>query len=570
MSNNSQDIVRAALYARVSTDDQRERQTIGNQIDALRGFAPHSGLTIVDEYLDDGISGTVPLENRPEGHRMAQDAKDGKLDVIIFYKLDRLARSLRNFLDIVDFAAEVGVGLRSMTEPFDTTNPMGRFAVQMMAAVAELERGTILERTMMGRARIASQGKWTGGMVPYGYLVDTDGHLTPDRTPRNGYSFSEAEIVQRIYHELADEKRSAEATARKLNADGIPMWHKYHGRSRQEPTYRSKPGAIWQPTNITRIIRSSTYKGTHVWGKKDNQIERDVPALVELETWELAQRQLDANKRLSARPNDLAYLLRGLITCTCGRGFTGATFNTKDKAAVRYYRCGSQAGDKLGRERCNAKVIDAQWIEDKVWEDIKTFVANPGDVINTLKDRMDQELKSVPPTESRRRELTKAIDAKEAEKDRVLDAYRRGLIDIDALSDHVGRSKIELEPLQEELANLTVMVAQTGLAVGQMTNAEHLLAELKDQIQGDLDWDTRRQVIEALVKGVTVVTKGEGRKKTADMVVTYAFAAPVHAVEQGMSSSTDVYSMKMSVGVTHTKDYFKPVGGILLNAVAAK
>ena len=72
---------------------------------------------------------------------MAQDAKDDKLDVIIFYKLDWLARSLRNFLDIVDFAADIGVGLRSMTEPFDTTNPMGRFAVQMMAAVAELERG---------------------------------------------------------------------------------------------------------------------------------------------------------------------------------------------------------------------------------------------------------------------------------------------------------------------------------------------------------------------------------------------------------------------------------------------
>ena len=79
------------------------------------------------------------------------------------------ARSLRNFLDIVDFFEEAGIGLKSMTEPFDTTNPMGRFAVQMMAAVAELERGTILERTRMGRARIASQGRWAGGVVPYGY-----------------------------------------------------------------------------------------------------------------------------------------------------------------------------------------------------------------------------------------------------------------------------------------------------------------------------------------------------------------------------------------------------------------
>ena len=70
--------LRAALYARVSTDDQRDKQTIDNQVNALRGYAPHSGFAFVDEYLDDGISGTVPLEQRPEGRRMAQDARDGK------------------------------------------------------------------------------------------------------------------------------------------------------------------------------------------------------------------------------------------------------------------------------------------------------------------------------------------------------------------------------------------------------------------------------------------------------------------------------------------------------------
>ena len=165
---------RAALYAVVSTDDQRERQTIQSQVDALVGAAPHQGLEIVDQYLDDGWSGTLPMEKRPEGARLVEDAKAKKFDVVFFYKLDRLARSLRKFLDIVDFFEEAGIGLKSMTEPFDTTNPMGRFAVQMMAAVAELERGTIIERTSMGRARIAAQGRWTGGVVPYGYVLDQD------------------------------------------------------------------------------------------------------------------------------------------------------------------------------------------------------------------------------------------------------------------------------------------------------------------------------------------------------------------------------------------------------------
>ena len=326
-----------------------------------------------------------------------------------------------------------------------------------------------------------------------------------------------------------DDRSTALAVAKGLNADGIPMWHKYHPRGREEATYHSKPGAVWQANTVAGIIRSETYKGTHIWGPTDNPIVRDVPAVVEIEIWERARRQLDANKRLSSREQDLPYLLRGLITCTCGRWFTGAT---RDIPRTRYYRCGSQAGDKLGQDRCNAKMIPAQWIEDLVWEDIKAFVSNPGDVINALKERMDQELQSIPSTETRRQELAKAINAKEAEKDRVLDAYRRGLIDIDALGDHVGRSKIELEPLQEELANLTMIVAQKGLAVGQMTSAEKLLAELQDRIQGNLDWETRRQVVESLVRDVLVVTKGEGRKKTADVVVNYTFENPVGAVEQ--------------------------------------
>lgn len=108
----------------VSTDDQRERQTIQGQVDALVGAAPHLGLEIVDHYLDDGVSGTLPMEKRPEGARLIEDARAKKFDVVFFYKLDRLARSLRKFLDIVDFFEEAGIGLKSMTESFDTPYPM--------------------------------------------------------------------------------------------------------------------------------------------------------------------------------------------------------------------------------------------------------------------------------------------------------------------------------------------------------------------------------------------------------------------------------------------------------------
>ena len=156
-----EELTKAALYARVSSDDQAMRGSIDNQTTALRNAAPHWGMTIVDEYLDDGYSGSLPLDKRPEGLRLSEDAKVVKFDIVLFYKIDRLARSLRNFLDIVDFFEGLGIGLRSMSESFDNSNPMGKFAVHMIAAVAEMERGVIQERTTMGRNRIAAEGRWT-------------------------------------------------------------------------------------------------------------------------------------------------------------------------------------------------------------------------------------------------------------------------------------------------------------------------------------------------------------------------------------------------------------------------
>ena len=350
-------------------------------------------------------------------------------------------------MNIVDFFEEVGVGLRSMTETFDTTNPMGRFAIQMMAAVAELERGTIIERTSLGRARVAALGRWSGGVVPFGYQVDNDGLLCPEWSPREGYTLSEAEIVQRIFKMLVEDRSSANLIARKLNAEGIPWWSKYHKRGTAAPKYVEKEGSVWWPTNITRIIKSPTYKGLHIYG---NKIEREVSALVDPETWNRAQTQLIKNRNLSRREGVHDYLLRGLMKCAeCGLVFNGYfSSNAKTKWRAYYYRCGSQNGErKIAGRNCDAKVINSEWIENLVWEDIKGFVKNPGDVIHKLRDQMEAELTDAPQAESRRRELQQAIRTKEQEKDRVLDAYRRGLMDIDVLDIQVKRSTQELEPL---------------------------------------------------------------------------------------------------------------------------
>jgi site-specific DNA recombinase len=114
---------RIGLLLRVSSEEQRERETITLQDEFLREYCRLYELEITGIYADDGISGTIPLHERPEGKRLLEDAKAGKLDTVLVYKLDRLGRSLLVIVDAHDRLQTAGVSLRSATEPIDTSNP---------------------------------------------------------------------------------------------------------------------------------------------------------------------------------------------------------------------------------------------------------------------------------------------------------------------------------------------------------------------------------------------------------------------------------------------------------------
>src|SRR5918993_900197 len=165
---------RIGLLLRVSAEEQRERETITLQDEFLHEYCRLYGLEIAGIYADDGISGTIPLHERPEGRRLLEDAKEGKFDAVLVYKLDRLGRTLLVIVDAHDRLQEAGVALRSATEPIDTSTPSGRLIFQMLASFAEYERGTIRERTQAGQRRAFREGKHTG-CIPYGYDIDEGG-----------------------------------------------------------------------------------------------------------------------------------------------------------------------------------------------------------------------------------------------------------------------------------------------------------------------------------------------------------------------------------------------------------
>jgi site-specific DNA recombinase len=187
------------VYLRVSTEEQRERQSIVTQRDFATRYCDLHQLPVHAEYADDGVTGTVPLEQRPAGMRLIEAARHHKFDQLLVFKLDRLGRDTRLILNAVAELEKHGVRVRSMTEDFDTATATGRLMLTMLSGFAAHERELIRERSVAGTNRKVEAGAWLGGVVPYGYrkvgergqgrLVVSEGHIP-------GYELSEAEVIR--------------------------------------------------------------------------------------------------------------------------------------------------------------------------------------------------------------------------------------------------------------------------------------------------------------------------------------------------------------------------------------
>nr|MDQ5827911.1 recombinase family protein [Chloroflexota bacterium] len=354
-----------ALYLRVSSEEQRDRETIEIQRDFLTQYCELYGLEVADVYADDGVSGTIPLHERPEGRCLLEDARDGKFQTLLVYRLDRLGRSLLVIVDAHDRLQAAGVSLRSATEPIDTSTPSGRLIFQMLASFAEYERETIGERTRAGLHRAFRNGKHAG-RIPYGY------RLAQDETSLEVVE-EEARIVHEIITNMA-EGSTLYGESKRLNDEGVPSPGWRFGASER------KYGASWSGSTVAGIVHQSAYSGTHrvkVNGGEES-ISRQVPAIVDAGLQQRAIEALTENKRYPNRENDRRYLLRGLVVCeTCGYACTGRTSSAGGKR-YSYYCCVTSRSERgVGGFRVpphRPPNMSAPWLEDLVWRDVRTFL----------------------------------------------------------------------------------------------------------------------------------------------------------------------------------------------------
>ena len=165
--------MKTGIYIRVSTDEQaKEGYSIPAQRNRLEAFCVSQGWDIIGFYVDEGIS--AKDTNRPELQRMLKHIENGIIECVLVYRLDRLTRSVRDLYELLDVFEKHDCKFKSATEVYDTTTPMGRLFITIVAALAQWERENLGERVRMGMQEKAEEGKWVVNTPPYGYDIDKE------------------------------------------------------------------------------------------------------------------------------------------------------------------------------------------------------------------------------------------------------------------------------------------------------------------------------------------------------------------------------------------------------------
>lgn len=519
-----------AVYTRVSSEDQQERETIENQIEFGEKYCDLHKLNIIDWYKDDGVSGMIPLEERPEGKRLIEDAKAGKFKLLLIYNIKRLGRTARIILDAVYQLEQYGVKIRSMTEPFDTGDPHGRFILTILAGVAELDRETTLEVMWHGANRAARKGKWLGGIVPYGYYVNGEGYLEINEEPLPGKpSMTEASVIRLMYRLIAFEKLSTISVADYFNDLKIPPSYVVNGRQVKRGKRKENTAGVWTPSRIRNMIVSTTYKGLHIYGKRSKKerelIERQVPAIVDEETWDMAQETLKENLIEAFKNEKRKYLLRSLIKCgSCGLTYHGTAYPGPKREPKPYYVCGgktSYRGPLQGK--CTSKNVPAEWLENLVWNECVRFITNPGNAIQELAAGMEQRQFHKEELENEKIMVLTAIESKDSERQSILTLFRQRLItanDVERQLQDIMKEKISLEQRAKELEELIV---DEDKLVQKFDTAEVLLLELRQKLKDGPSFEVKREIVKTLVQEIIVITNHNDGRSLTSVNVRYSF-----------------------------------------------
>lgn len=505
----------AAIYARVSSERQKEEGTIASQTAALIEYAQEAEYLIPEEWIfqDEGYSGSMLV--RPGLERLRDLASEGQIETILVYSPDRLSRKYAYQVLLTEEFGRHGVGVIFIKSPKAST-PEERLLLQFQGMIAEYERAQIIERTRRGkryRAKAGSINVLSG--APYGYL-----YVKKTEISAAYYEVieKEAEVVRNVFKLYTEDGLSINAIARWLNAHEIPT---RKGTSR------------WERSTVWAMLRNPAYKGTACFGKTERAerqkvtrplrqrggfsprcsanrerprkdwIEIPVLAIVGEETFGLAQERLEQNKRFSLRRTIEPTLLQGMLVCSeCGYAFYRTSTRTS-KRKLYYYRClGSDDYRYPNGRVCHNRPIRQDYLDELVWKQVIQLLEDP-ELIRAEIQRRIKEIQDCKPTTRRKEILSKELTRVQKGIEKLLDAFQEGLLQLEELRKRVPELRKREEALRSELHSLEAAAADQKAFLRLADNIEDFLERMR-KTANTLSVTERQKILRLVVREILV------------------------------------------------------------------
>ena len=516
--------VTAAIYARVSSEQQAQAGTIASQIAALAERLRRDGLSVEPElsFLDDGYSGATLI--RPALERLRDVAATGAIDRVYVHSPDRLARKYAYQVLLVDELHRCGVELVFLNHEFGHTAE-DDLMLQVQGMVAEYERAKILERTRRGKLQGARSGlvKVLSG-APYGYRYVSGRAGGGDAQYQ--IVLEEAKAVRQMFEWVGRDRLAMREVCRRLQEQGVMT----RTGKRQ-----------WDSGTIFGMLKNPAYKGMAAFGKTrvgerrvrlrarrggceqarrtssiyqvpgDQWIYIPVPAIVSEALFAAVGEQLTENKKRNRHgERGSKYLLSGLVVCKhCGYAYCGqgarASCGKGDRKSYAYYRCTGNDAYRFGGQRvCWNRPVRMELLEQAVWEDVCSLLSDPQRLEQEYRRRLTGRKKgvgwdSIEHSRARIKKTQRGIA-------RLIDAYEDGLVEKSEFEPRIQEARLRLERLRTDVQTQTDEQTQRDELRLVIRRMQDFAAKVSEGL-ADADRSTRLDLLRALIKQVEVDKK---------------------------------------------------------------
>ena len=497
-----------AVYARVSTENQKKERSIESQLEAVMELASRNGYKVNTEhvYADNGYSGAKL--NRPGLDRLLDEARRGLFKRILVYNPDRLARKYAYQVIITEELERYGCSIEYIEVP-PSDDPNQVMMVQLQGIIAEYERVKIMERLRRGKMHKLRRGILMTPKVAYGYRHipkrdGVDGHIEVNE--------DEAQMVKEVFTWYACEDISIRQITARLNNSS---WYTRKGRK------------IWSPSIVSALLRNQTYLGTmycnkiedkHSYMKKHPGVKKcrtaymlkdpsewigiSVTPLIDEQIFFRVQEKLRNNKAYSKRNLKVEdrHLFRGMLRCgMCGRKLIAVSCH---KIKSYFYECTGR--DKLScgaDEACKGTRIPASILDGTIWKELKEHLRSPEKIIELYKSQ--SKLEGTTLHGRQKIENQEAIKRIKAEIKRLTDAYVEGFIEREDFAPRKRRLDLRLRELETEKIEIEEKAERLKNELLLFTDLKEFTKRIIERLE-TMDFFSRQSLVRELIEKVII------------------------------------------------------------------